>query len=1106
MKYRFFTLAIGCLFASLTTAEPVQNTDELSSKNTESIEKKSIETFTETGSWKTISINTDETTWSFVDVSPDGQHLIFDVLGDIYTTSIKGGDAKALTSGISWNFQPRFSPSGDEIVFISDRDGADNIWVMKADGSEPRQVSKERNNNLHNPYWTPDGQWIAARKGYVSERSIPAGSIWLYHQQGSDGVMMIDRLHKEDSQKNIAEPAFSPDGRYMYYSQDITPGTVWEYNKDSTGSLFAIQRFDREKGESETLVSGPGGAVRPIPSPDGKYLAFVKRKPNMQSALYLKELHSGNEWPLYENLSRDNQETAGTHGNYPAYAWTPDSKALVFWSLGKFHRLDIKSKTAATIPITINTTRQVRNTLRFSVDVAPDEFTTRMLRWSQYNPRKNQVLYQALGYLYTQKHDAKKPGKHRRERLTHQNNHFEFWPSYSADGKKVVYSTWDDIELGSIRTVSNKGGRSRVITEQPGHYIEPRFSQDGKKIVYRKISGGFLLSPMWSGAPGIYVTSSKGGKATRVSKTGFNAQFIAGGSRVYFTDQDKEKGLVLKSVTLDGKDERTHASGKWVNDYQLSPDGRWLAFTEQFNAYVLPFTQTGQALDVSRKMTSVPVTQVSKRSGEFLHWSPDSKNLQWSNGPMLYSHDLSNKTQAHKSEAHALDLSFVTQADKPSGTIALTGAKIITMRNDQNSQEVIENGVIIVKDNRIAAIGEKNNIDIPADAYVFDAKGKTIIPGLIDVHAHGAMASNEMIPEQNWQQFSNLAFGVTTIHDPSNDTTEIFAHAEMQRNGQVLGPRTFSTGAILYGALSSSHQTIIDSAEDAEFHVQRLKDAGAISVKSYNQLRRDSRLQVINAAEKLGVMVVPEGGMKFQHNLTHIMDGHTGVEHALPLRRLYEDVSQLWSATETGYTPTFGVAYGGIMGENYWYDHTDVWKNERLMRYAPRTFVDPRAMRRTKAPDEHYNHIAVAEEAKKLRDLGVSVQIGGHGQREGLAAHWEIWSLHLGGFSPWESLRSATIDGARYIGLDKDVGSLEVGKLADLAIIEADPLQDIRSSQMISHTMINGRLYDVTTMSEVGSGKRNRQSFFFELEGGDTLPSATVEAINQKAKRHHWVH
>ena len=1085
MNRRLQLVVCGLLLTCTATLLPVANaassdtpsTQTAASSKTDKQDKPRWDVTNPQGEFTTATIDTDESTWSTVDISPDGQTIVFDMLGDIYTMPAAGGEATAISQGIGWDMQPVFSPDGDYIAFVSDRDGGDNIWVMKTDGTDAKAVTTEKANLAHDPDWSPDGEYIVSRKGFTSTRSKAAGEVWVFHRSGGEGLQLIKRPHGKKDQKDRGEATFSNDGRYVYFSEDGTSGRVWQYNKNPVGEVFVIKRLDRETGKVETMVDGPGGAIRPALSHDGKLLAFIKRVDN-QSKLYLKALESGKEWPIYHHMDRDLQETSGNHGMYPKYSWTPDNKALVFWAGGKIRRVDISTQVADIIPFQVKAELKIQKAVRFNVDVAPDRVDGKMLRWAQVSPQGDKVVFQAMGHLYIQNYPVGKP-----KRLTKQKNQFEFYPSFSRDGRSIVYTTWNDQTLGSIRQVSTRGKHGRVISREPGHYIEPKFSPDGKSIVYRKTSGGSLLNPDWSMEQGIYVMSLDSGEKKRLSKSGFNPHYGKDEQRVFFSDVAEQTKMVLKSVDLDGHKERTHLKGSKVTEYMVSPDGRWVGFTEQFNAYLTPFHLTGQTVEISASSKALPVMQVAKASGEYLHWSGDSHELRWSLGAEVFSRKLKEAFAFIAGAADKLPepvtkgvrIKMHKEADKPNGLVALKGARVITMRGD----EVIENGVIVVQDNRIITVGGSDTV-IPKAAKVVDVTGKTIIPGLVDVHAHGSQASHEITPQQNWRNYSSIAFGVTTIHDPSNDTSEIFSAAEMVRTGQIIGPRIFSTGTILYGAKVPGYTATINNLEDARFHVKRLKDVGAISVKSYNQPRRDQRQQVIQAGREMGMMVVPEGGAKIQHNLNMVVDGHTGVEHALPVETFYDDVKQLWSQSDSGYTPTLGVAYGGLRGELYWYDNTDVWKNPRLMRYTPRDRVEPQSIRRTKAPDSHYNHFKVAQGAKQLLDLGVLVQLGAHGQREGLAAHWELWMFEQGGMTPLEAIRSGTLMGAKYLGMDQDIGSLEPGKLADLVVIDGNVLTDLKRSEYVQYTMINGRLYDVATMNEVVTGNRERQPFYFE--------------------------
>jgi imidazolonepropionase-like amidohydrolase len=239
---------------------------------------------------------------------------------------------------------------------------------------------------------------------------------------------------------------------------------------------------------------------------------------------------------------------------------------------------------------------------------------------------------------------------------------------------------------------------------------------------------------------------------------------------------------------------------------------------------------------------------------------------------------------------------------------------------------------------------------------------------------------------------------------------------------------------------------------------------------------------IIKAARELGMEVVPEGGSFFYHNMSMIMDGHTTIEHNIPIAPLYSDVINLWKNSKTAYTPTLIVSYGGISGEYYWYQKTNVWEKKRLLQFTPRSVIDTRSRHRVMIPDEEYEngHILISKSVKRLADEGVKVNMGAHGQIQGIGAHWETWMLGQGGMGNHQALRSATLSGAESLGLDNWLGSLEPGKFADLIVMDKNPLENLLNTESLSQVMVNGRLYDAETMNEIGNINKPRSKFWWE--------------------------
>lgn len=1050
--------------------------------------------------WKDVKFTTNEGTWMNLDVSPDGKTIVFDMLGDIYSMPITGGKATPLRQGIAWEVQPRFSPDGKKILFTSDAGGGDNCWTMNADGTDAKQITKEDFRLLNNGVWI-DNQYIVARKHFTSGRSLGAGEMWMYHITGGEGLQLTER---KNDQQDVNEPSVSPDGRYVYFSEDMYPGGYFQYNKDPNSQIFVIRRYDRKEGKVEDVITGPGGATRPQVSNDGNLLAYIKRV-RTKTVLYVHDLRTGEEWPIFDQLSKDQQEAWTIFGTYPGFDWMPADNEIVIQGLGKIWRVPVglgveKPAKVVEIPFTVEVDMKVAETVRPRQKAWEEEMEVKVIRHAVTSPDGKWLVYNALGTIDIT--DLSQPNVVQNS-LVHEKmpgltvkfvDEFEFEPSFSPDGQYVVYVTWEDEKMGSIKLVKFRDEEKivvpKILSKSPGIYRTPSFSPDGKWIVYQKEDGNSHQGYTHCKEPGIYLMPADGsGEPKLLTPNGSYPQFSADGKRVFYQKGGYIFGSLTKSVEsvdLNGQDKREHFDGKYSQRYVISPDNNWVAWSELYKVYVAPFPKTGKKVGLTSGTKAVPVAQVARDAGINIHWSADSKTLHWTLGNEYFSDDLTERFKFLEGsrdslppmDSVGLKINLTLPMDKPQGAIAFTNARIITMEGDQ----VIERGTVVVEGNVIKSVSA--DFVVPKGAKEIDCTGKTIMPGIIDAHAHSGNFRYGLSPQKQWEYYANLAYGVTTMHDPSANTEMVFANSELLKLGMMVGPRLFSTGTILYGA-DGDFKAVVNSLEDAKSALRRTKAFGAFSVKSYNQPRRDQRQQVMEAARQLGIQVVPEGGSFFYHNMSMVVDGHTTVEHNIPVVPLYKDVTTLWAATKTHNTPTLVVNYGSISGEYYWYQHTNVWEKERLLAFTPRPIIDSRARHRTMVPEEEYvnGHILTSKSLKKLTDAGVKINLGAHGQLQGLGAHWELWMLQQGGMSNMEALRCATINGAISLGMDEQIGSIKPGKLADLIVLDKNPLQDIRNSEFVKYTMVNGRLYDAATMNEIGNYDRKRTKFYFEQPG-----------------------
>src|SRR6266550_3849507 len=1095
----FVVLAIflGFIFGAATplkagakrqdAAEQEQEQDKKEEKKDEKKEEKKEE---KKGlplkSSRKIEFTTDEGTWLSLDVSPDGKSIAFELVGDIFTLPIAGGQAKLISGGMAFDSQPKFSPDGQWIAFLSDREGSENIWIMHPDGTGVKQVSKDPNNEFTSPGWAPDGKYIFVSK---AQFGIGASEIWMYHVDGGSGVQITKSkptpATKRNKRPNAMGVVASPDGKYLYYAAKL--GSL-SYNQQFPS--WHITRRDRKTGDEDDLIHQIKSAFRPVLSPDGKQVLYVSRY-ETESGLRLRNLESGEDrWVKYP-VTRDDQESLFTRDVFPGYAFLPGGKEIVYNQDGKIKRLDLATGTEKIIPFTAQVSQELGPKLDFPQTVEQGPVKARLIMDPVESPDGKKLAFSAMTHLYTMDLPAGKP-----QRLATGSAH-EFQPAWSPDGKSIVYVTWSS-DGGQLWKIPAAGGTPVPLSKSLAVYSNPAWSPDGTKIVLLRGNAYDRENSTFDGG------QTENADLIWIPADGGDANLILparGAGGPHFTN-DKDRIYVytpqgLVSLRYDGTDRRTHLVVKGqglyffeepvpADDIVPSPDGQWALAHVMNQLYVIAMPVVGgEPPIVNVTSPAVPAKRLTDIGADYFAWADGGKTITWAVGASLFREPLSaisfeppkdekkegekkdddKKTadakDADKKDAAtqtadakkddmkeekkeekklkeqekdvqeiAVDLGFPRKT--PKGTIILRGATVVTMRSGKED-EVLKNAEIVVEDNRIKSVGAKGSV--PAGAKVFDVSGKTIVPGFIDTHAY----------------------------------------QDLVDSGDILGLRAFSTGP---GVFSDNN---FQSAEEVKGVLTKYKKYyGTHNIKSYVVGNRKQRQYMVEASKELEMMPTTEGALDLKLNLTHVIDGFHGNEHTLPITPLYKDVLQMFAQSGIAETPTLIVNYGGPFGEDYFYESTNVHDDVKLNHFMPHRVIDQRTKRRQGwFRKDEYEFPKLAAQMAKLERAGGLVGVGSHGEMQGIGYHWELWMLASGGMTPLEVLRCATVNGAKIIGRPADLGSIEPGKLADLVIMDKSPLDDIHNTNTIHWVMKNGELFEGDTLNQVWPEQKKLEPLWF---------------------------
>ncbi len=968
-----------------------------------------------TAAARTIEFTTTEVTEADVTVSPDGQWLIFTMLGHLFRLPVTGGTAEQLTFGPYYDNQPTFSPDGKQVAFISDRDGSEgNIFVLRLADGRITQVTHEP--WATRPVWSPDGQAV-----FYLRTSLQSPETVLGPTRMTPEVLpsLVCRIAASGGESEVvtSEPQpitsifFLPDGRLgrtlvelaIVPETDVLRATTQIQLTDSVGKWTAMRPLEGYAAVAAPSPQGDGLYVRRFsPLPD-----WEKRPP---AELFYFPFRQGTGWPIFV--------LPQPLGWTPRFGVSAANESLYMGDGGRLWKIPLRGGPREVIPFRAHVQLETYERVppaKWERTTSANSVRPRSILDPRLSPDGNSLVFEALGHLWLQRLNGGAAQRLFKDEGT------ERYPAFSPDGRLLafVHSVGRREEL---RVFSFENGEMQTLAS--GQFLSrPSWSPDGQRVVFaenfslrldavslrernRETLGEFK-NWWWSSRP----------------------HFSGDGRSLYFSDFRNGRGALYRlRIEPGAASQRVTQLARHLSDGLLSPDGKWLAFRRNTEIWVTPVGK--------EPITEESVRRISLEGGETFSFTPDGSALIYSTGNQVWRDSLVGST--HDEIPIRLEFPHPTVAP-----LLIRRVRVLDFTSGGFGQEIS----LLVEDGRIRWIGDEREHKVPPGTRTLDAAGRFAIPGLFDLHVHGNHIDGAL-----------LAYGVTSVRNTSAASMRLNAEADREELTGEPVPRLFFSGELFDGEQPTwgDMYLIIDNEDDARAYVRRFKKRGVSFLKVYFSLPWRLQRAVAFEARRQGLMVVGQG-THIEEIVKGVTLGFGSLEHMTYPTHFYDDVLQMLAAAGTAWVPTLVKIAGPLWVQ----EEPERLADAKLRALSPEMTIrwaqnDLRLVGTNQARGRLALQLANVRSALQR---GVNVLIGSDWA---LAAstHWELEAFAQSGLSPVEVLRIATQQAAEALGAQDDLGTLEPGKLADIVLLDKNPLEDIRNTQTIWRVIKGGWLFD----------------------------------------------